>query len=96
MRVFLAARIAFALLFCAVNASALNASDSRDFVFNRDFLLNEKSVNFFQNTSSELFTKTGVSLYVFMGKSLESRAYSDFRADFYAKLCAPKLASNRR
>lgn len=75
--------------------SAKNPPDSA-FVLD-SALLNEKTLDFINQTSLELFEKTGVKLYVFSSESLENNnksfeSYEQFRADLIAQLNAPFVA----
>lgn len=63
-----------------------------EFVFNEDSLFVQKSVDFVEQASSELRDKTGVNLYVYLGKSLNGATYEDFKADFITHLSAPFAA----
>lgn len=68
--------------------SPLSASN---FVFNNDKILASKSVDFIEQVSSELFSKTGVSLYVYMANST-NKSYSDFKNELISKLHSPYVA----
>lgn len=68
--------------------SPLSASN---FVFNNDKILVSKSVDFIEQVSSELFSKTGVSLYVYMANST-NKSYSDFKNELISKLHSPYVA----
>lgn len=81
------------------NADSAIFSDSAldsAFVLN-PALLNQKTLDFINQTSLELFEKTGVKLYVFSSESLENNnksfeSYEQFRADLIAQLNAPFVA----
>lgn len=75
--------------------SAKNGISSA-FVLN-SALLNKKTLDFINQTSLELFEKTGVKLYVFSSESLQNNnqsfeTYEQFKADFIAGLNAPFVA----
>lgn len=59
------------------------------FVYNKDALFVRKSAEFVEMTSRELFIKTGVSLYVNMVSSLDSRSYVDFKQSVVLSLKKP-------
>lgn len=60
-----------------------------NFVSNRDLLFVDKSVEFVEATSRELFAKTGVSLYVNVVASLDSKSYKDFKSNILSSLKDP-------
>lgn len=62
---------------------------TKGFVFNEDSLFIDKSVEFVETTSEELFNKTGVSLYVSMISSLNSKLYGDFKRSIVSSLRKP-------
>lgn len=68
--------------------SSLSASN---FVFNSDKILVQKSADFIEQVSSELFAKTGVSLYVYMANAT-NKSYSDFKNELISKLRSPYVA----
>lgn len=50
-----------------------------DFAINPDGILPQKSIDFINNVSSELFSKTGVSLYVYMSNDMTKKSYDEFK-----------------
>ncbi len=65
---------------------------ANSFVFNDDLLFVEKSSDFVENVSNELFNKTGVSLYVYMATKLKNDSYADFKKQFISTLKIPFVA----
>lgn len=61
------------------NQSATQSDSQFSFVFNPDLLLNNKSIDFFNATSSELAQKTGINLYIYMANNAPTKEYSDFK-----------------
>lgn len=77
----------FALICFLVNFIFTN--NISNFVYNNDNLFIHKSVEFVETTSKELFNKTGVSLYVNILNSLDSKPYSSFRDEIILSLKQP-------
>lgn len=73
------------MLFC-------NIVFANNFVFNEDSLFVEKSVDFVEDVSNELYNKTGVSLYVYIGKKLQDSSYLEFKNKLISKLKSPYVA----
>lgn len=67
-------------------AGSLNAK----FVFNEDSILLDKSVEFMENISSELFEKTGVSLNVLVANKIDN--YLDFKNQLIKSFSPPFVA----
>ena len=71
-------------------------SDSANFVLD-SALLNKKTTDFINQTSFELFSKTGVKLYVFSNETLQQNnksfeTYEQFKSDLLKALNAPFVA----
>ena len=71
-------------------------SDSANFVLD-SALLNKKTTDFINQTSFELFSKTGVKLYVFSNENLQQNnksfeTYEQFKSDLLKALNAPFVA----
>lgn len=65
---------------------------ANNFVLNPNDLLTQKSSDFIQKVSQELLEKTGISLYVYMGESLDGKDYLVFKEDFIKQLKQPFAA----
>lgn len=70
----------------------LNVVFANNFVFNEDSIFVEKSVSFVENVSSELFSKTGVRLYIFIESSLKNESYNDFKSKIITRFESPYAA----
>lgn len=79
------------LLFSGIFVTQIFASVS-NFVFNDDLIFIPKSSDFVEKVSTELYNKTGVSLYVYMSKSLNHKDYKEFRDEFVTKLQKPYIS----
>ncbi|MDE6885972.1 MAG: TPM domain-containing protein [Helicobacteraceae bacterium] len=81
------------LLFCGILFHFCYANTlENNFVFNDDLVFVEKSVDFVEKTSKELFTKTGVSLYVYMTDSMSGAHYNEFKNKIISNFKAPYVA----
>ncbi len=65
---------------------------ANSFVLNPDDLLTQKSSEFIEKVSQELFQKTGVNLYVYMCNSLDGIEYLDFKENLIQKFKKPFTA----
>lgn len=64
---------------------------AKNFVFNDDKILPLKSIDFIEQTSGELFTKTGVNLYVYMA-NMTNKDYDEFKSELVKRLSSPYVA----
>lgn len=64
---------------------------AKSFVFNDDKILPLKSIEFIEQTSGELFAKTGVNLYVYMANAT-NKGYDEFKSEFIKRLSSPYVA----
>ena len=76
-------------LFIASIGILFSLDSNTRFVFNNDKLLLNKSVDFMENISLELFEKTGVSLYVFAANKMDSNKYLDFKNELIKSFSPP-------
>lgn len=76
-------------LFIASIGILFSLDSNNRFVFNNDKLLLNKSVDFMENISLELFEKTGVSLYVFAANKMDSNKYLDFKNELIKSFSPP-------
>lgn len=64
---------------------------AKSFIFNDDKILSFKSIEFIEQTSGELFAKTGVNLYVYMANATK-KSYDEFKSEFIKQLSSPYVA----
>ena len=76
----------------SANPNVIQSDSQQNFTFNPDSLLNQKTIDFFNTTSTELAQKTGINLYVYMANNPPVKAYNNFYAHLQQKVQKPYVA----
>lgn len=69
----------------------LTSLGAKSFVFNNDNIVTPKSIDFIEQTSSELFAKTGVNLYIYTANAT-NKNYDEFKSELILELSSPYVA----